>query len=109
MAITYDQVRTINVTKLERDHYKQVADSLLKMVIKYEGIIELGKELSKNYENQIKLHDEKFLEQKKISDTWERNYYNLQKILKRERLKSGLIYGVGGVIIVSLVTFILVH
>ncbi|MFN4216683.1 MAG: hypothetical protein ACK4HQ_04715, partial [Brevinematales bacterium] len=84
-------------------------DSLFKAVMKYEGIIELGQELSKNYEAQIKLHNEMFLEQKRISDVWEQNYYDIQKRLRKERLKSGLIYGISGAIIVGLVTFILLQ
>ena len=104
LLLTIDQVKKLNVLKLEKDKYKELTDSLNRQVSDYELVIIQDKELINNLKEQLILEG-KIINEKDgiVSELTDKNKKIEKKLNRNVFFNKVLIVGVGILTVLVLV------
>lgn len=102
VAITFEQMKKINITKIERDSYKQIADSLKVEVDLYEYESKIGINMLQNLQKQVSLQDSLLKKDREIELILQNDNNFLKKKIKKEKTLKTIVYILGSGIITSL-------
>lgn len=104
LLLTIDQVKKLNVLKLEKDKYKELTDSLNRQVSDYELVIIQDKELINNLKEQLILKG-KIINEKDgiVSELTDKNKKIEKKLNRNVFFNKVLIVGVGILTVLVLV------
>ena len=102
VAITFEQIKKINITKIERDSYKQIADSLKVEVDLYEYESKIGINMLQNLQKQVSLQDSLLKKDTEIELILQNDNNFLKKKIKKEKTLKTIVYILGSGIITSL-------
>lgn len=102
VAITFEQVKKINLVKAESDSYKQISDSLLIQVDLYKQQNVIGINMIENMQKQLSLKDSLIKKDAEIQSILRNDNDFLKNKIKKEKTFKTIIYIVGSGIIAGL-------
>lgn len=102
IAITFEQMKRINIVKVERDSYKEISDSLFSQVELYEQEKKIGFNMLENCNSRLILKDTIILKEQKINLILNDENKRLTKQIKKEKTLKAVIYSIGGAFIAGL-------
>lgn len=108
ICISFDNARLINKTKVERDGYKILTDSLESLNFSFRDKISLGERLVNELQEKISLKDTLISKEQKISLVLRDENSYLRKQIKKKNTMQAIIYSIGGALITGLTTYILI-
>lgn len=108
MAVTFDQMKKINILKVERDGFKILTDSLSLKSLNLERLVANGKLLVSNLEKSIVLKDSIICAtEEKYNIEAEKNRILLKK-QKNRKTWNTVLYTIGGTLIAGLTTTVII-
>jgi hypothetical protein len=102
VAITFEQMRRINIVKAERDSYKEISDSLFSQVELYEEEKKIGFNMLENCNSRLILKDTIIIKEQEINLILSNENKRLTKQIKKEKTIKTVMYAVGGFFVAAL-------